>query len=64
MIIGLLSDTHIPEAASELPSELYKSFENVDLILHGGDMHVIDVLDWLEPLAPVLGAKGYGDGIL
>ena len=62
MIIGLLSDTHIPEAASELPTELYKAFENVDLILHGGDMHIIDVLDWLEPLAPVLGARGNGDG--
>ena len=60
--IGLLSDTHIPEAASELPSQLYKAFQGVDLILHGGDMHVIDVLDWLEPLAPVLGARGNGDG--
>ena len=48
MLIGLISDTHIPEAASELPPQVYKAFRGVDLILHGGDMHVIDVLDWLE----------------
>ena len=62
MLIGLISDTHIPEAASELPPQVYKAFQGVDLILHGGDMHVIDVLDWLEGIAPVLGAKGNGDG--
>ena len=62
MLIGLISDTHIPEAASELPPKVYKAFRDVDLILHGGDMHIIDVLDWLEGIAPVLGAKGNGDG--
>ncbi len=62
MRIGLISDTHIPEAGKELPPQVYDAFRGVDLILHAGDMHVIDVLDWLERVAPVLAARGNGDG--
>ena len=59
--IGLISDTHIPEAGPELPKEVFQAFEGVDLIMHAGDMHVIQVLDWLEVVAPVVGALGNGD---
>ena len=62
MRIGLISDTHIPEAGSELPPQVYQALAGVELILHAGDMHVIEVLDWLEEIAPVLGARGNGDG--
>ncbi len=62
MRIGLISDTHIPEAGSELPKQVYEALAGVELILHAGDMHVIEVLDWLEKIAPVLGARGNGDG--
>ena len=62
MRIGLISDTHIPEAGSELPWQVYEALAGVELILHAGDMHVIEVLDWLEDIAPVLGARGNGDG--
>ena len=61
MRIGLISDTHIPEAGEELPREVFQAFKGVDLIMHAGDMHVIQVLDWLESLAPVVGALGNGD---
>ncbi|MBI2935518.1 MAG: metallophosphoesterase family protein [Chloroflexi bacterium] len=61
MRVGLISDTHIPEAGPRLPDQVYQAFRGVDLILHAGDMHVIDVLDWLETIAPVLGARGNGD---
>ena len=59
--IGLISDTHIPESGPELPPQVYQAFEDVDLILHGGDLHVIQVLDWLEQLAPALASRGNGD---
>ena len=62
MRIGLISDTHIPEAGSELPPQVYDALAGVDLIFHAGDMHVIDVLDWLERVAPVLASRGNGDG--
>ena len=61
MRIGLISDTHVPEAGADMPAQVYEAFRGVDLILHAGDMHVIDVLDWLETIAPVLGARGNGD---
>ena len=61
MRIGLISDTHIPEAGDRLPQEVFDAFRGVDLVLHAGDMHVIDVLDWLEAIAPVVAARGNGD---
>jgi putative phosphoesterase len=62
MKIGLISDTHVPEAGKELPPQVYEALAQMDLIMHAGDMHVIEVLDWLERLAPVYGARGNGDG--
>jgi len=61
MRIGLLSDTHIPEARSGLPPEVKKAFEGVDLILHAGDIYALSVLDELEEIAPVLAALGDDD---
>ena len=52
--IGLIADTHIPEAGDNIPEQVYEQFKGVDMILHGGDTHVIEVLDWLEEIAPVL----------
>ena len=64
MRIGLITDTHIPEAAPGLPAEVFAAFRGVDLVLHGGDMYVIDVLDWLEQGlgVPVVAVRGNGDG--
>jgi len=64
MLIGLLSDTHIPEAALALPSQIAPAFRGVDLILHAGDIYAPSVLADLERIAPVLAAEGdddYGD---
>ena len=61
LLFGLVSDTHIPEARATLFDEVYAAVRGVDLILHGGDMHDIVVLDWLEEIAPVLGVCGNGD---
>ena len=41
MRIGLISDTHIPEARAELWPQVYAAFEGVDAILHGGDIHCL-----------------------
>ena len=61
MKIGLIADTHIPEAGESLPEMIYEVFRDVDLILHAGDLHVLDVLEWLERIAPVKAARGNGD---
>ena len=61
MLIGLISDTHIPDHAKELPQQLKDVFRGVDLILHAGDIYVPSVLDELELIAPVLAAEGDDD---
>jgi len=61
MKIGLISDTHIPEAMPELPGQVRTVFSGADLILHAGDLHCLDVLNWLEEIAPVLACRGNGD---
>lgn len=38
-----------------------QAFEGVDLILHGGDLHVLAVLDHLEEMAPVVAVRGNED---
>ncbi|MBI4303036.1 MAG: metallophosphoesterase family protein [Chloroflexi bacterium] len=61
MRIGLVSDTHVPVAARALPAELMKALEGVDLIMHGGDIYNLSVLDDLQKVAPVLAARGDDD---
>ena len=61
MLIGLISDTHIPEAGPELWPQAYDRMRGVDLILHGGDIHVLEVIDKLEAIAPIYVARGNGD---
>jgi putative phosphoesterase len=59
--VGVLSDTHVPEAGDDLPAQAYEALQGCDLILHCGDLHSLVVLDRLERLAPVLAARGNGD---
>jgi putative phosphoesterase len=61
MRIGLISDTHIPEACEHLPAPVFEAFAGVDLVMHAGDVYVNRVLDELAQIAPVLAALGNGD---
>ena len=61
VLLGLVSDTHVPEARDALWDQLYEAFVGVDAILHAGDMHDVVVLDWLERVAPVIAVRGNGD---
>jgi len=61
MRIGLISDTHIPEACEHLPAQVFEVFRGVDLVMHAGDVYVNRVLDELAIIAPVIAAIGNGD---
>jgi putative phosphoesterase len=61
MRIGLISDTHIPEACEHLPARVFEVFRGVDLVMHAGDVYVNRVLDELATIAPVIAAVGNGD---
>ena len=56
--IGLISDTHMPERWPKLPGAIFDLFEDVELILHAGDVGKLWVLDELSRLAPVLAVHG------
>ena len=45
MRIGLISDTHLPSDRRTLWDEVRTAFQDVDLILHGGDIVHPMVLD-------------------
>ena len=59
--IGLISDTHVPEARPELWPQVFEAFRGVDLILHAGDIHDLGVINDLERVAPIYVARGNGD---
>lgn len=61
MRIGLISDTHIPEACDHLPQRVFEVLRGVDLVMHAGDVYVNQVLDELARIAPVIAAIGNGD---
>lgn len=64
MRIGVISDTHIPLNAKELPPRVAEVFAGVEIILHAGDIYLPAVLDELEAVAPVFAAYGDGDARL
>ncbi|MEM2336527.1 MAG: metallophosphoesterase [Candidatus Bathyarchaeia archaeon] len=61
-IVGLISDTHVPARAREIPRRVFEIFEKVDYIVHAGDLVDLSVIDRLEQLAPVLAVYGNMDG--
>ncbi|MBR9989706.1 MAG: metallophosphoesterase family protein, partial [Gemmatimonadetes bacterium] len=56
MKIGLISDTH-----NQLRPEVFEIFEDVELILHAGDVGAMDIIAELETLAPVHAVMGNTD---
>jgi putative phosphoesterase len=62
MKVGIISDTHVPGAASSLPEKVFEVFAGVDLILHAGDIIAQSVLDELAVIAPVEAVAGNMDG--
>ena len=56
--IGLVADTHMPERCTAFPASIFDVFEDVDLILHAGDLGELWVLDQLSAIAPVVAVHG------
>ncbi len=61
MLIGLISDTHIPDRAKEIPQKVFDAFNDVELILHAGDLTSPKVIEDLEKIAPVIAIQGNMD---
>lgn len=63
LLVGLVADTHIPEAGPELWPQVFDVFRQrqVDAILHAGDVYDLAVVDQLNEVAPIWVARGNGD---
>jgi uncharacterized protein len=57
MRLGVIADTH-----GLLRPEVFRAFEQVDQIVHAGDIGSLDLLTELEALAPVTAVYGNTDG--
>lgn len=52
MKIAVLSDTHIPVSARDLPQKVYEDLKSADLLLHAGDIVSVNFLNKLEAAVP------------
>lgn len=59
--VGLISDTHVPNRAPRIPQRVFEIFQNIDFIIHAGDLVELSVIEELEQAAPVLAVKGNMD---
>ena len=62
MRVLVISDTHIPDHARELPATLRRELSHSDLVLHAGDVTSVALLEDLASYAPVHVALGNNDG--
>jgi hypothetical protein len=61
VLVGIISDTHIPSRANDLPKEIFEVFKNADLIIHSGDIENLETLNELGKIAPVFAIEGNMD---
>lgn len=64
MKILVLADTHVPFTAKDLPKVIYEEADDVDLILHAGDIVEYGVIERLEEFAEVKAVCGNMDDLV
>ncbi|WP_406100426.1 metallophosphoesterase family protein [Streptomyces sp. NBC_01013] len=63
MRVLLVSDTHVPLRAKQLPEELLREVDGADIVVHAGDWVDVATLDLLEGRARhLVGVYGNNDG--
>ncbi len=59
----LVSDTHVPKRAKELPAQVWSAVEKADVVFHAGDWVTVELLDQFERRSQQLvGVYGNNDG--
>jgi len=61
MKIVVLSDTHMPRTAQDLPAGVCEEIARSDMVVHAGDFVEIDVLKKLRELKPTVAVCGNMD---
>jgi putative phosphoesterase len=64
MIVGVVSDTHLPKFGRTLPRALVRGLTkaSVELVVHCGDVTERFALDLFNEIAPVVAVAGNNDG--
>ena len=63
MDLLIVSDTHLPVRAKDLPEPVWAAVDEVDVVVHAGDWVSVDLLDALQDRAArVVGVHGNNDG--
>lgn len=63
MRLLLISDTHLPTRARDLPAEVWAAVDAADVVIHAGDWMSVDLLDQLADRADrLIGCWGNNDG--
>ncbi|MBD0293285.1 MAG: YfcE family phosphodiesterase [Jiangellaceae bacterium] len=59
----IISDTHVPKRARDLPADLWQAVDAADVVIHAGDWVDVALLDALETRsARLVGVYGNNDG--
>lgn len=59
----LISDTHVPRRARQLPEDVWRAVDHADVVIHAGDWVDLATLDALEQRAArLVGVYGNNDG--
>ena len=59
----LISDTHVPARARQLPDEVWRAIDAADVVVHAGDWVDVATLDAIEARAArLVGVAGNNDG--
>ncbi|MFI9403266.1 metallophosphoesterase family protein [Nocardia sp. NPDC052316] len=65
MRLLIMSDTHVPKRARDLPEQLWRAVEVADVVVHAGDWVEVALLDRLEARSKrLIGVYGNNDGPL
>lgn len=63
MRLLLISDTHVPKRARDLPPRVWEEVTRADVVIHAGDWTALGLLDELESRAArLVGCWGNNDG--
>ncbi|GIF74344.1 metallophosphoesterase family protein [Asanoa siamensis] len=63
MLLVVMSDTHLPKRAKDLPAPLWMMVDEADVVVHAGDWVDVDLLDRLEARSRrLVGVYGNNDG--
>jgi len=63
MLVVIMSDTHLPVRAKDLPAPLWMMVDEADVVVHAGDWVSVELLDQIEARSRrLIGVYGNNDG--